>query len=105
MMCPKCKSGTMTRMGISSSNWQCNVCGYVEYRAGSAKSVSSRVSANRQSRNDAANDFNTARRNSANALKELNRIGKDASGSNQKEGGFSVFGIVVIVFIIWLLFH
>lgn len=105
MMCPKCKSGTMSRMGISSSNWQCNVCGCVEYRAGSAQSVSSRVSANRQSRNDAANNFNTARRNSANALKELDRVGKEASGSDQKTGGISFVGIAVIVFMLWLLFH
>lgn len=103
-MCPKCKSGTMSRTGINSSYWKCNVCGYTERRASSAQSVSSRVSANRQRMNDAANDFNTARRNSKNALNELDRIGNDASGSNQK-GGISFFGIAVIVFIIWLLFH
>lgn len=104
-MCPKCKAGTMSRMGINSSNWRCNVCGYVEYRPGSAPSVSSHISANRQNRNNAANDFNTARRNAKNAMNELDRTCKDASGSNQKSGGISFLGIAAILFIIWLLFH
>lgn len=107
MACPKCKAGNMSRMGINSSKWQCNVCGYVEYR-GTSSSVNSQISANRQSRYEAADDFNAARRNANDALRELDNIGRGTySSSSQKQGkgGISFWGIAVVAFIVWLLLN
>lgn len=106
-MCPKCKAGSMRQMGISSSKWQCTVCGYTEYRAGGGSSVSSSISANRQRRYEASNNFDAARRNANDAIRDLGRSGRDArSRSSQKEkGGTSVLGVIVVMIILWILFN
>lgn len=107
-MCPKCKAGSMRQMGISSSKWQCTVCGYTEYRAGSGSSVSSTISANRQKRYENSNDFNTALRNTNDALRGMDQSGGNAysSGSQKKEkGGTSVLGVIAVMIILWILFY
>lgn len=107
-MCPKCKAGSMRQMGISSSKWQCTVCGYTEYRAGAGSSVSSSISANRQRRNDAANNFNAALRNTNDALREGDQISRNAHSSRspkKEKGGVSVLGVIAGIIIMWILLN
>lgn len=102
-MCPKCKTGSLSRVSINSTNWRCNFCGYTEYRPSSGVDMSSAsVNSAYSSFNSAADDVEDALRRRKAASREYDRIRKERKQEKDGKGGWLTVVIVVIVVYILL---